>query len=60
MLTLKVMKHRKGPFLFIKTAPANHSELVERQPAELVHSNEDVACDLSDTLKEIKQKMIMS
>lgn len=58
MVAVKVMKYRKGPFFFIQTAPANHSELVQRKPAELVHSNEDVACDLSNTLKEIKQSMI--
>lgn len=51
-VTLKVMDDRKGPFLLIQAATTNHSELVQRHPTELVHSNEDVACDFSDTLKE--------
>lgn len=57
-VTLKVMEDRKGPFLLIQAATTDHSELVQRQPAELVHSNEDVSCDFSDTLKE-KHKVSM-
>jgi len=57
-VTLKVMEDRKGPFLLIQAVTTNHSELVQRQPRELVHSNEDVACDFSDTLKE-KRKTSM-
>lgn len=51
ILAIEVEKDRQGPFLIIQRATTDHSQLLQRKPAKLVCSNEDIARHFPNSLQ---------